>query len=184
MSAVGLLGGALLDLIYPEHCVSCDRRRADCAWAEAGPMVPGLRRWDRPHMCGACERELSLHPVRRTVGGAEERLEIRAAAWSSRTLVSLVGGFKYHGVRGLAWPLARSMIKSLGYAYREDAPPVLVPIPLHGARLRARGYNQSDLLARITRRSAEQLGLRVGTDVFAQIKSVAVLSPSTASRLP
>lgn len=47
----------------------------------------------------------------------------------------------------------------------------------HGARLLLRlALGEQHLLARITRKSAERLSLRVGDKVFAQIKSVALLS--------
>jgi len=53
---------------------------------------------------------------------------------------------KYRNLRALAGLLARLL-----YDYLGDSPlpaEVLVPVPLHGKRLRERGYNQSRLLAR------------------------------------
>jgi molybdate transport system ATP-binding protein len=47
----------------------------------------------------------------------------------------------------------------------------------HSARLLLRlTLKEQHLLARITRKSAQKLGLQVGDSVFAQIKSVALLS--------
>jgi ComF family protein len=66
--------------------------------------------------------------------------------------------FKFNGRRRLAEPLAIMMAE---FAERElDQEPfdILVPVPLHRVRLRARGFNQSALLAE---RLAEAMGLPV-----------------------
>ena len=53
---------------------------------------------------------------------------------------------KYHGARALAPDMAKPMTRELALA----APPpfALAPAPLHAKRLRERGYNQAELLAR------------------------------------
>ncbi|MBN1857252.1 MAG: ComF family protein [Dehalococcoidia bacterium] len=53
---------------------------------------------------------------------------------------------KYHNLRALAPTLAAYMVASLNETGYE--PDMIVPVPLHAARLRQRGYNQSLLLAR------------------------------------
>lgn len=54
--------------------------------------------------------------------------------------------FKYRNLRALASPLAQFLA---GYVRANPLPvDVLVPVPLHPKRLRERGYNQSELLAR------------------------------------
>jgi ComF family protein len=67
-----------------------------------------------------------------------------------------VHAFKYDGLQALADPLADLMAQ-----YWKDHPlpaRVLVPVPLHRARQRERGYNQAELLAR-------GLGQRIGLPV-------------------
>ena len=61
-----------------------------------------------------------------------------------QTLRRLIHLFKYQGAWDLAFPLG----ERLGAL---PMPPVdvLVPLPLHPERLRARGYNQAELLARV-----------------------------------
>jgi ComF family protein len=171
MPPIAALGGALLDLVYPEDCLSCHRRRSEVPWASTGPVVAGLRPWDRPHLCAACERAYAADPVRGTVGDPAAPLAVWAAARSSGALVSLVGEFKYHGVRGLAWPLARGMAAALVAAAVSDSfggeSPVLVPIPLHGSRRRSRGFNQAAVLAFLVRRL---LGWPVRTDLVVRVR--------------
>jgi ComF family protein len=59
-------------------------------------------------------------------------------------LARAVQRLKYHGRRSLAGPLAQLL--ALHYPFPADA--LVVAVPLHRARLRARGYNQALLLAR------------------------------------
>jgi predicted amidophosphoribosyltransferase len=69
------------------------------------------------------------------------------------------------------------MAHSLENTCRDDVPPVLVPIPLHGARRRSRGYNQSDLLARIM---GQTLGWGVRGDVLARVRRTGQQAKLTA----
>jgi ComF family protein len=73
-----------------------------------------------------------------------EGLEIVAPFLYEGAAKNLVVDFKYHGVKGLSREMAIFMaerIKGLGIAS-------LVPVPLHRARVRERGYSQTALLAR------------------------------------
>lgn len=77
-----------------------------------------------------------------------QRVPVLAAQHTNPDLVKMVGAWKYHGLRGLAGPLLgllRQGLKSLGWS----SPPDLgyVPVPLHGRRLRERGFNQAEVLA-------------------------------------
>lgn len=58
-----------------------------------------------------------------------------------------IHAFKYEGVRVLAGPLGQL----LACTWQQGNVPVdvVLPVPLHRARLRQRGYNQSLLLARV-----------------------------------
>ena len=63
-----------------------------------------------------------------------------------RVIRELVYSLKYRNVRAVAPELARLLAT---YLESNNIPgQVIVPVPLHARRLRERGYNQSDLLAR------------------------------------
>lgn len=72
---------------------------------------------------------------------------------------------KYNGIRAAAGPLAGLMVEG----WKEWAAPVdlVVPIALHPARVRERGYNQATLLARHLSR---ELSLPVEADGLARIR--------------
>jgi len=142
---------ALLELAAPERCARCGASPTERPWCARDAAVPGLRPWDAPHLCRPCRDALDQGAaVRPASGGCPPVLAARA---TGADLVALVAAWKYHGVRGLAWPLAglltptaRTLARDLG------APPVLVPVPLHRRRRRQRGFNQAELLARLLAR--------------------------------
>ena len=55
-----------------------------------------------------------------------------------------VFALKYSGVKTLVYPMARAMYASLPADVSAD---FLLPVPLHGNRIKERGFNQSELLA-------------------------------------
>jgi predicted amidophosphoribosyltransferase len=171
---------AFVELLLPEECAACGATAGHAEWEIAGPRVAGLRPWDRPHLCCGCAGGLFAEPCGRTfdADGAEP-LPVRAAAPTSARLTRVVGAWKYHGVRGLAWPFARA----LATAARADPLPngesassgpaaadTLVAVPLHGRRRRARGFNQALMLAEL---AAPLLGLAVGRDALIRTRATA-----------
>ena len=87
------------------------------------------------HLCGHCSRQ------------AWHFGKARSAGIFDRGLATLVHRFKYNGRTGLAKPLGMLMRDVLQANWRPAEIDVIVPVPLHGKRLRARGFNQSFLLA-------------------------------------
>jgi ComF family protein len=64
------------------------------------------------------------------------------------TLRALIHEFKFNQTPGLARPLAehfRDRLDGMGFVFFES---VIVPVPAHPARLRERGYNPAELLAK------------------------------------
>jgi ComF family protein len=176
------LGSALVDLLFPRYCVACRRYGtwlcADC-----------LRRIEviHPPVCLRCGMPLdapsSTHypesaaaslagsgQVRDVVllcsncRDAPPRLSgLRACAFHSGPLRTAIHQFKYNDLQCLAAPFGEMM--SQGWSLLAPGGAVadlLVPVPLHRTRQRARGYNQAALLA-------EELGGRLGLPVKADV---------------
>lgn len=123
MRFVGDALAGLIDFLVPPACSAC------------GAEGEGL-------ICSLCREKL------RALAGkhlkSAEGLEIVAPFLYEGAAKNLVVDFKYHGVKGLSREMAIFMaerIKGLGIAS-------LVPVPLHRARVRERGYSQTALLAR------------------------------------
>ena len=147
------------DVVFPRSCVHCGGR----------PEAGGLR-----HLCPACERQLLLvqaphcstcgHPY---YGATElnrrcehcETLEPEFGEGRTAILLkgpgrSLIHALKYHGGLPVLEDMAEIMAKVPDYPeYLRDA--VLVPVPLHPRKQRARRYNQSLLLAECAVRATD-----------------------------
>lgn len=63
-------------------------------------------------------------------------------------VAQILYGMKYRGRRKLCIQMGQLMAEELGPTGFFDGIDYLLPVPLHKARLRRRGYNQSELLAR------------------------------------
>lgn len=157
--------GCLLEVIYPQRCALCGSEPHQTPWVDRGFSVTGLRPWDGSYLCRDCEDSLQIGLVTGGLKGeGEEKLAVLAAAATNPDLVKLVGRFKYHGVRGLAWPLARMLAAPLAAAQQVFGPvEALVPVALHRRRRRVRGFNQAEILARLAVRGSQ---IPVRTDIL------------------
>lgn len=168
MGCLDYLLSSALELVYPERCTLCRAVPGEAAWCTPRETVVGLRFWDRPHLCRSCLSGLAGEVVTGTVQRIDRSpLPVTAACSTNEDLVRLVGAWKYHGLRGTAWPLATLMNRAADlFPDDRDSPLTLVPIPLHAARARARGFNQAAVLARLlavpgSRRCSENLLARI-----------------------
>src|SRR5919112_288458 len=134
---------ALVDMFYPERCVGCERRSSDvlCRGCfEALPRVgsPVCGRCGLPtafatFVCEACKNvdfgfESARAPLRYEGVGKE-----------------VVHALKYRGYKKVVARLATPLLLQIIGDGSFDA---VVPVPLHRSRLRKRGFNQAELLAR------------------------------------
>jgi ComF family protein len=139
--AGGLLS-AFLNLVYPPYCVACHRRSewfcADCRSRIVPMSLP---------LCPRCGQTLRASSRCPSCLPADSALAgIRSLGPYRAPLSDAIHALKYQGLRVLARPLA----EQLAQFWQVSALPVdaVMPVPLHPARQRARGYNQSALLAR------------------------------------
>jgi ComF family protein len=88
---------------------------------------------ESPHLCGRCIQDPPAYAV------------TYAAALYEGQLRTAIGNFKFHQRPNLDRPLALLLAARLPESLNVD---LLVPVPLHPARLRERTYNQAWLLAR------------------------------------
>jgi competence protein ComFC len=155
------LGGLALDFLFPKTCVGC---------GEEGQLLcpKCIRSLTRLHppVCPKCGRPQAsgvLCPSCVTWDNAIDG--IRAPFRFDGTMRDAIHHLKYRNLRILARPLAELMREFLErYPVQAD---VMVPVPLHSRRLRERGYNQSELLARELGRL---ISLPVHTDALCRTK--------------
>ncbi|MDD5038553.1 MAG: ComF family protein [Dehalococcoidales bacterium] len=139
---VAKLGEIALDLLFPQQCVGCGRQGAFicdyCRRSLPRVMPPVCPRCGRPQasgiLCPSC------------VSWRAEIDGIRSPFRFDGVIRQAIYQLKYKNLRALATPLAQLLDD---YLFANPLPgDILIPVPLHGKRLRERGYNQSSLLAK------------------------------------
>ena len=142
----GGLAETCLNMVLPPQCVACDApvlfQPGFCpsCWAGLGLITPRLTDWQG--MPQPFEFSSQNGNQRQALG---ERLTFRAAAPYSDTAAKVVSRLKYQDRHDMAGPMARVM----GFAGADILAhaDIVLPVPLHPAKLRKRRYNQSALLA-------------------------------------
>lgn len=134
------LAAALRDLVYP--------RRAVCMGC--GTQIGFEEDW----ICPECRQELAkswvgAYPPPKGIEGAAYAYAYRGAA------AGIVQHMKYSGIHRLAAFMGGDMARAYRFLEPTGADCV-VPVPMHAKRLRQRGYNHAERLARDV---AERLGL-------------------------
>lgn len=130
----------LISSIAPHECFVCSQQGSPlceiCALEQLEPLPPRcfrcLKRTPDFRVCTNCRR---LAPLK----------SVWPASEYSKAMSDLIRAYKFGRVRALARPLAVLLDDSLPYFNR---PPTVVHVPTVPARVRARGYDQSLLLAR------------------------------------
>ena len=147
---------AILNLLFPQSCVLCNAQIFKREWAVVCPECwSKLEPIPRPFcpqcgmpapviegLCGSCRRGDYSFDLARSLFLFTEPMR------------GMLHHFKYSGRISLARPLGfrlRDHMNQEGFQGR-----LVLPVPLHRARERERGFNQADLLSR-------HLGLTVDT---------------------
>lgn len=129
-------------LLTPPYCMKC-----------------GKKLWDEGELCADCREKKHVFARGRAL------YEYESAAGALYRL-------KYGGRQEYADFFGEEMALYLGGFIREIRPDALIPIPLHGRRMRRRGYNQAALLARALGR---YLDIPVEEKCLARVKNTVPL---------
>lgn len=117
---------SLLDWLLPTECLGC---RAE------GTLL-----------CSACLSGLPLAPL---VPPVSSLADVRCATAYASPVRELIHRCKYDLIKAAAQPLAELILSCLrSQPLAVGANVALVPVPLHRRRLRERGFNQAELIAR------------------------------------
>jgi ComF family protein len=168
-----------LRFVLPVECIACGYSlSADpvpffctACWQHIHPLrQPACARCDQPFV----SPEATTYTPDHLCQDCQQRLPAFQRAWTLfpylPPLREAICSFKYRGKHTLARPLARLMISALP---REIDVDMIVPVPLHPTRLRAREFNQSLLLA-------DQLGRHLTRPVSAtHLVRTAITDPQT-----
>jgi ComF family protein len=160
--------GVAADLLLPRTCVVCERL---------------LDRDERDMVCGRCWARLPVLPAPRcercghpTRGERCRWCELlppyvraaRSVCWASGQIgLGIVHALKYGGWYRVASEMGTRMSRLELPPDVVDERRALVPVPLSAKRIRERGYNQSEHLARAV---AARWSLPVWNDVLARVR--------------
>lgn len=142
------LGMDLLDLIFPKRCVSCRKFGSFLC-----SMCFAYISFDVETVCIACNKAAIdgiTHPGCRQKNTLEGVL---ASVVYEGTMKKLLHAYKFAPFVKQVEPILISLLYE-GIIQKElfhkllKKNPLLVPIPLHALKLRQRGYNQAEILAR------------------------------------
>ena len=142
-----------LRFVLPVECIACGRSLSTdpvpffctTCWHTIRPL--------QQPVCGRCDQPFvspvaTIYTPNHQCQQCQERPPDFQRAWTLfpylPPLRDAICSFKYRGKHTLARPLARLMISALPSEIDVD---VIIPVPLHPSRLRAREFNQSLLLA-------------------------------------
>ena len=140
---------ASLNFIYPSACLVCK------------VSLP-----DRPGLCDGCQDNLvEWDADQHKVNFVHKFDQITVLYHFDDCIRSLVHALKYQGKTQLGHLLGQALARRI--ATNIDSETLIVPVPLHSAKKRARGYNQSEVIARA---AADALQLRVMPEVLKRVR--------------
>lgn len=144
MSACQKTKTFILDTLFPIQCISCDH---EGLWLcetclsriplKADHACPLCEKTNTPagRVCFSCRQKSSLDGL------------LAASSYRGEIVSSAVHLFKYRFAQDLHVPLGKIMVTALLNSGL-PLPDFILPVPLHRRRLRWRGFNQAELLAK------------------------------------
>jgi ComF family protein len=136
-----------LDLLFPKRCLGCGKSDT--------------------YLCPDCFNKIQIIPnkfcffCKKISWQGKICLEHKPSVYLDRIISAteyrnplirdLIKSFKYHYVQELAEPLSLLLVETLKSFDLElkASDYLIIPVPLHGRKLRHRGFNQAELLAKI-----------------------------------
>jgi predicted amidophosphoribosyltransferase len=132
------------DIFFPPMCVGCGDSIPHGVICT--PCRSGIEQFDTL-FCGTCNARL---PERKKICHRDTPYLLGSAGpYDDDTLKALIHALKFQGIAGAAEPLAGILAE---YADRLELPLggfIATPVPLSEKRMRARGFNQSALIAKL-----------------------------------
>ena len=131
------------DLFFPPACVGCGDSLPAGVICDA--CLRGIDRFDTL-FCGTCAARL---PEQKKICHKDAPYMLGAAgAYDDEPLRALIHALKFQGMTAAAEPLAKILAEYIKRLDLDLAEYIVTPIPLSTQRARARGFNQSALIAK------------------------------------
>ena len=140
---------ASVELLFPLRCVVCDKPVVLKDGCACPACEAGLKRVESP-FCLKCGKPIVDENIEYCKNCSKKRhlFECGRALYEYDSVALSVYRFKYSGRAEYARFFGREMAKHLGPFIRQTKAEALIPVPLSKKRLKTRGYNQAELLAK------------------------------------
>lgn len=139
------ISSALAQLFFPQrHCPLCG-----ALTGKPGPCAACEQRQRALTPCAVCAAFVREQELCNDCAARRPRFSQARAAWPyTGVLRDNLRRFKYREQTWLRRPLAGLLADTYGRYYADIRFDAVLPVPLAPSRMRARGYNQSELLSR------------------------------------
>jgi ComF family protein len=125
--------GTLLNLLFPVECLGCNREDV--------------------YLCKNCLNKIKIYDRAEPFDHPLKYLDqvLSAADYHQTLLQNTIHCFKFRFIKELAQPLTKILIEFYQQQPKELrlTNPVIIPVPLNKKRFLERGFNQSELMAKI-----------------------------------
>lgn len=152
-----------LDILFPRFCAGCKKEGLFlCESCRLG-VIPGTS------VCFVCEKRspegLICDPERPKT---RIRRFVAPFTYANPVIRELIHLLKYGGAKEIADDLGEWVASAIRFSSTQiPKDTLLIPIPLHPSRLRERGFNQAELIARVI---GKKLNVSVDTSLLKRIK--------------
>jgi ComF family protein len=141
----------LFDLVFPRNCILCRGFHPATADDPLCPACFSRIAFNHPPFCVKCSRPLAAYTDEGLCADCRRLMPAFDRAWAATLytgpMAELIPRYKFHhktALRKTFVAIIRHFLKRYEIALTAD---IILPVPLHPARLRERGYNQSALIA-------------------------------------
>ena len=147
------LATALARLLYPPHCVVCLRPVSEDEDRYLCRDCIARIDYVRDPTCPKCGHELGPHVTAERRCAHCNNMPLRfdravAAAHHAGAARDMVLGLKFGARKHNTYPLSQLLAVRLADTDIPGRVGLIVPVPLHRSRLRTRGFNQAEMIAR------------------------------------
>ena len=142
-SGIGTLARGVMDALFPKFCFRCKREGTYWCRACEEAFVP----WRYEERCPFCKRGESNRTCEACA--AETFLDgaFGACAYANPVVREAMGTWKYHSVKEAGEVIERWVRRACSAVAMLPEPFEVCALPLHKTRARARGFDQSQLIA-------------------------------------
>ena len=154
----------LLDILFPKFCASC-KNEGDFLCSDCFNKIKVFSGYFCP-VCGKRDFKPRKHPA--CAGKTFLKTLIVTTFYNDFLIREIIHAYKYNFIKPLAEPLSQLLIKSIEAPENGFSDFILIPIPLHPTRLKWRGFNQAELIAK---KLSERYQITIETNALIRAKN-------------